>query len=162
MACRIGGTSAKLKKISLCLRPSHAKFPCPYGKGATRYLCRASQHRASGVDRLRHLSKSASELFRMVESEAAVVRRSTLRPRIRDSRSVRTSSVGIPGGSFNGRRIVAFLPKTTCPNAASDGRSSHGRSAAAMDPGICIPDLLFPLPTHKAELSRRRAGTHRV
>ena len=26
---------------------------------------------------------------------------------------------------------------------------------------ICIPDLLFPLPTHKAELSRRRAGTRR-
>ena len=26
--------------------------------------------------------------------------------------------------------------------------------ANAMDPGICIPDLLFPLPTHKAELSR--------
>ena len=24
--------------------------------------------------------------------------------------------------------------------------------ANAMDPGICIPDLLFPLPTHKAEL----------
>ena len=39
-------------------------------------------------------------------------------------------SVGIPRGSFNGRRIVAFLPKTTCPNAASDGRSSHGRFAA--------------------------------
>ena len=34
--------------------------------------------------------------------------------------------------------------------------------AYAMDPGICIPDLLFPLPTHKAELSRRRAGTRRV
>ena len=34
--------------------------------------------------------------------------------------------------------------------------------ANAMDPGICIPDLLFPLPTHKAELSRRRAGTRRV
>ena len=32
----------------------------------------------------------------------------------------------------------------------------------ARDAGICIPDLLFPLPTHKAELSRRRAGTHRV
>ena len=32
----------------------------------------------------------------------------------------------------------------------------------AMDSGICIPDLLFPLPTHKAELSRRRAGTRRV
>ena len=29
----------------------------------------------------------------------------------------------------------------------------------AMDSGIWIPDLLFPLPTHKAELSRRRAGT---
>ena len=39
-------------------------------------------------------------------------------------------SVGIPGGSFNGRRIAAFPPKTTCPNAASDGRSSHGRFAA--------------------------------
>lgn len=34
--------------------------------------------------------------------------------------------------------------------------------AYAMDPGICIPDLLFPLPTHKAELSRRRAGTRRA
>ena len=34
--------------------------------------------------------------------------------------------------------------------------------AYAMDPGICIPDLLFALPTHKAELSRRRAGTRRV
>ena len=34
--------------------------------------------------------------------------------------------------------------------------------AYAMDPGICIPDLLFPLPTHKAELSRRRAGARRV
>ena len=34
--------------------------------------------------------------------------------------------------------------------------------AYAIDPGICIPDLLFPLPTHKAELSRRRAGTRRV
>ena len=36
--------------------------------------------------------------------------------------------------------------------------------AYAMDPSICIPipDLLFPLPTHKAELSRRRAGTRRV
>ena len=34
--------------------------------------------------------------------------------------------------------------------------------AYAVDPGICIPDLLFPLPTHKAELSRRRAGTRRV
>ena len=34
--------------------------------------------------------------------------------------------------------------------------------ANAMDPGICIPDLLFPLPTHKAELGRRRAGTRRV
>ena len=34
--------------------------------------------------------------------------------------------------------------------------------AYAMDPGICIPDLFFPLPTHKAELSRRRAGTRRV
>ena len=42
---------------------------------------------------------------------------------------VRAFSVGIPRGSFNGRRIVAFLPKTTCPNAASDGRSSHGRFA---------------------------------
>ena len=31
-----------------------------------------------------------------------------------------------------------------------------------MDPGICIPDLLFPLPTHKAELSRRRARIPRV
>ena len=71
-------------------------------------------------------------------------------------------SVGFPRGSFNEQRIVAFLPKTTCPNAASDGRSSHGRFAAAMDPGIYIPDLLFPLPTHKAELSRRRAGTRRV
>ena len=31
--------------------------------------------------------------------------------------------------------------------------------AYAMDPGICIPDLLFPLPTHKAELSRvRKSG----
>ena len=30
--------------------------------------------------------------------------------------------------------------------------------AYAMAPGICIPDLLFPLPTHKALLSRRRAG----
>ena len=30
--------------------------------------------------------------------------------------------------------------------------------ANAMDPGICIPDLLFPLPTRKAELSRRRTG----
>ena len=38
-------------------------------------------------------------------------------------------SVDIPRGSFNGRRIVAFLPNTTCPNAASDGRSSHGRFA---------------------------------
>ena len=26
--------------------------------------------------------------------------------------------------------------------------------AYAVDPSICIPDLLFPLPTHKAELSR--------
>ena len=34
--------------------------------------------------------------------------------------------------------------------------------AYAMDPGIYIPYLLFPLPTHKAELSRRRAGTRRV
>ena len=39
-------------------------------------------------------------------------------------------SVGIPRGSFNGRRIVAFLPKITCPNAASDGRSTHGRFEA--------------------------------
>ena len=34
--------------------------------------------------------------------------------------------------------------------------------AYAMDPGICIPDLLFPLPTHKAERSRRRSGVRRV
>ena len=34
--------------------------------------------------------------------------------------------------------------------------------AYAIDLGICIPDLLFPLPTLKAELSRRRAGTRRV
>ena len=34
--------------------------------------------------------------------------------------------------------------------------------AYAMDPGICIPDLPFPLPTHKPELSRRRAGGRRV
>ena len=34
--------------------------------------------------------------------------------------------------------------------------------ADAMDSGVCIPGLLFPLPTRKAELSRRRAGTRRV
>ena len=27
-----------------------------------------------------------------------------------------------------------------------------------MDPGICIPDLLFPLPTHKAELTQSATG----
>ena len=42
----------------------------------------------------------------------------------------------------------------------TDGHRTEG--LRAMDPGICIPDLLFPLPTHKAELSRRRAGTRRV
>ena len=39
---------------------------------------------------------------------------------------------------------------------------AFGRWADAMDSSICIPDLLFPLPTHKAELSRRLAGTRRV
>ena len=42
----------------------------------------------------------------------------------------------------------------------TDGHRTEG--SRAMDPGIYIPDLLFPLPTHKAELSRRRAGTRRV
>ena len=42
----------------------------------------------------------------------------------------------------------------------TDGHRTEG--LRAMDPGICIPDLLFPLPTHKAELSRRRAGARRV
>ena len=42
----------------------------------------------------------------------------------------------------------------------TDGHRTEG--SRAMDPGICIPDLLFPLPAHKAELSRRREGTRRV
>ena len=41
-------------------------------------------------------------------------------------------------------------------------RLTEALDAYAMDPGICIPDLLFPLLTHKAELGRRRAGTRRV
>ena len=47
-------------------------------------------------------------------------------------------------------------------DAALAAFMQRGRFAAAMDPGICLPDLLFPLPTHKAELSRRRAGARRV
>ena len=82
-------------------------------------------------------------------------------------------SVDIPRGSFNGRRIVAFLPNTTCPNAASDSGAGGGsRLSRPFGParevpappsarGV-IPELLFPLPTHKAELSRRRAGARRV
>ena len=42
----------------------------------------------------------------------------------------------------------------------TDGHRTEG--LRAMAPRICIPDLLIPLPTHKAELGRRRAGTRRV
>ena len=47
-----------------------------------------------------------------------------------------------------------------CANPVA--KLTEALDAYAMDPDSCIPDLLFPLPTHKAELSRRRAGTRRV
>ena len=40
--------------------------------------------------------------------------------------------------------------------------TTRSRESSNIASSISIPDLLFPLPTHKAELSRRRAGTRRV
>ena len=58
------------------------------------------------------------------------------------------------------RRTVIESLRLRCADPVA--KLTEALDADAMDPGICIPDLLFPLPTHKAELSRRRAGTRRV
>ena len=55
--------------------------------------------------------------------------------------------------------VIESLPLRCADPVA---KLTEALDAYAMDPGICIPDLLFQLPTHKAELSRRRAGTRRV
>ena len=48
----------------------------------------------------------------------------------------------------------SFKGKQQFRCAAPVAKLTEALDAYAMDPGICIPDLLFPLPTHKAELSR--------
>ena len=42
------------------------------------------------------------------------------------------------------------LEKKYGVRTTSDAKLTEALDAYAMDPGICIPDLLFPLPTHKA------------
>ena len=72
------------------------------------------------------------------------------------------------GGSQNNdallvREVLQSVIKSLRLRCADPiAKLTEALNADAMDPGICIPDLLFPLPAHKAELSRRREGTRRV
>ena len=70
---------------------------------------------------------------------------------------------GLEDGDYMVREVLQSVIESLRLRCADPvAKLTEALDAYAMDPGICIPDLLFPLPTHKAELSRRRAGTRRV
>ena len=64
-------------------------------------------------------------------------------------------------GHPNGGVRVVITSVSWCATVFPD-TTTRSRESSNIASSICIPDLLFPLPTHKAELSRRRAGTRRV
>ena len=70
---------------------------------------------------------------------------------------------GLEDGDYMVREVLQSVIESLRLRCADPvAKLTEALDAYAVDPGICIPDLLFPLPTHKAELSRRRAGTRRV
>ena len=70
---------------------------------------------------------------------------------------------GLEAGDYMVREVLQSVIESLRLRCADPvAKLTEALDAYAMDPGICIPDLLFPLPTHKAELSRRRAGNRRV
>ena len=70
---------------------------------------------------------------------------------------------GLEDGDYMVREVLQSVIESLRLRCADPvAKLTEALDAYVMDPGICIPDLLFPLPTHKAELSRRRAGTRRV
>ena len=70
---------------------------------------------------------------------------------------------GLEDGDYMVREVLQSVIESLRLRCADPvAKLTEALDAYAMDPGICIPDLLFPLPTHKAELGRRWAGTRRV
>ncbi len=67
---------------------------------------------------------------------------------------------GFEGHPNGGVRVVI----TSASRCAIDfpDTTTRSRESSNIASSISIPELLFPLLTHKAELSRRRAGTRRV
>ena len=64
---------------------------------------------------------------------------------------------GHPNGGV--RKVITSVSWCAIDFPDTTTRSTESSNIAS---SISIPDLIFPLPTHKAELSRRRAGTRRV
>ena len=70
---------------------------------------------------------------------------------------------GLEDGDYMVREVLQSVIESLRLRCADPvAKLTEALDAYAMDPGIYIPDLLFPLPTHKAELSRRREGARRV